>query len=319
MTIGTFDGVHRGHAALVHRARELAGHTGRVIVMSFDPHPLASINPSLAPPRLTTFPTRRKFLLALGADEVHRIQPTPDTLNLEPEQFIRQIVERFSPSHIVEGCDFRFGRDRSGTVTTLMDLGPKMGFNAECLDAVSIALTDHTLVRASSSLARWLLHHGRVKDLALVLNRPHEFTGEVRPGHQRGRTINIPTANVYSEVMLPSVGVYAGYAYPPSGGKYRAAINIGTSPTFGEHYRHAEVHLIDYEHNGPEYDWTLRVELHRWVRDPVRFPDTEALKEQILRDIERIHTMEFIGSDDRQAVCADTSCLPAITPARNET
>ncbi len=285
--IGTFDGVHLGHAALVEHARRCAGPTGTVLVLAFDPHPLTTLRPDFAPPRLTTLADRTELLRSLGVDRVHRLTPDLATLQLTPSQFIERIAVEHRPDHIIEGPDFTFGRDRQGDVRLLRELGGALGFEVHCVEPVEVTLTDHSIVTASSSLARWLMHHGRVRDLRSVLGRPHRISGVVARGHRRGRTLGVPTANLQTPVMLPADGVYAGIGYVPDGRCYPAAVNVGQNPTFDELRRHAEVHLIGYDHVGDEYGWELHVEFHDFLRDQIRFASARELTEQMKRDIDR--------------------------------
>jgi riboflavin kinase / FMN adenylyltransferase len=291
LTIGTFDGVHIGHAALIRCARERLGAAGKIAALAFEPHPLTALRPDLAPPRLTTFGQRQQLLLAAGADEVHPLRPDDETLGLSPEEFIGRIVATHHPSLIVEGCDFRFGRRRAGDFDLLVELGQRHGFEAVCVPPVEVSLTDHSLVRASSSLARWLLHHGRLRDLKRVLGHPYEVYGEVLRGQQRGRTIGFPTANLHPVQTLPCPAVYAGVATTPTGNAYPAAINVGANPTFGETYRHAEVHLIGCQELDDGYGWELKVEFHAYLRDLIRFDGLETLTAQIRRDVTRARTL----------------------------
>jgi riboflavin kinase/FMN adenylyltransferase len=286
LTIGTFDGVHLGHATLVQRCRELVGSAGTVIALAFDPHPLTSLRPEMAPPRLTTFEQRRDLLLKAGADRVQHLRPDDRTLSLSPEEFVECFVTHHEPAYVVEGADFRFGRKRAGDLALLEQLGRGHGFETVCVPPVEVSLTDHTLVRASSSLARWLLHHGRIADLRRVLGHVYVVEGEVQRGRQRGRTIGFPTANLHPRQTLPAPGVYAGQAVTPGGARHLAAINVGANPTFGETYRHAEVHLIDAGDLENGYGWELTVEFHAFVRDLIRFSGPEALVRQIERDVE---------------------------------
>lgn len=313
LTIGTFDGVHLGHAALVRRARELVGQKGKVAALAFDPHPLTALRPDLAPPRLTTFTQRRDLLLGAGADEVHHMRPDDRTLSLSPEQFVACIVEKYRPSYIVEGADFRFGRRRTGDLELLARLGVQHGFEVVCVPPVEVCLLDHALVRASSSLARWLLHHGRIADLRRVLGRNYEVRGEVLRGKQRGRTIGYPTANLHPQQTLPCPAVYAGRATTHSGAAYLAAINVGANPTFGETYRHAEVHLLDCAELDNSYGWELRVEFHAFLRDQIRFRSPAALKEQIERDVTRTRAVvngEFLGEERGYSAATDKIVEP---------
>lgn len=295
LTIGNFDGVHAGHAALVARARSLAGPrgTGAVVALVFDPHPLSRLRPEAAPPRLTTFEQRERLLRGAGADAVERLNPDGGVLSLTPEQFARSLVDRFHPGAIVEGPDFHFGKGRSGTVETLAALGVSLGFTCDVVPPVDAVLTDHTVVRASSTMARWLIGHGRMSDAAAVLGRPYELEGEVVRGDRCGRQLGVPTANLQTDQLLPADGVYAGEATLPDGRVLPAAITVGTRPTVNPGPRRLEAHLPGAPRDAdaiaglPEYGWTLRVRVTRWLRDDLRFDSVEALRAQIARDVER--------------------------------
>jgi riboflavin kinase/FMN adenylyltransferase len=296
LSIGNFDGVHRGHQALIRRARELAGQHGRVVALAFDPHPLTFLRPEIAPPVLTTFEQKAALLRACGADDVERLQPTPELLALSPEDFLRLLVERFGPSFVVEGPDFRFGKDRAGDNRTLRSLGDALGFQCEIVPTVEIALADHLMARVSSTLVRWLIVHGRVRDATEALARPYEVTGTVVAGDRRGRFLGIPTANIETALLLPGDGVYAGAAIVPGGSELPAAINIGSRPTFNGRSRRLEVHLIGVRSDScgsllpglPEYGWPIRVRFIAYLRDDVRFADAESLVAQMNRDISRV-------------------------------
>lgn len=302
LTIGTFDGVHVGHAALVRRCRELAvGAGARVVAMAFDPHPLTRLRPGAAPARLTGFPRKQAFLLRAGADEVVRLEPFDELLSLEPAAFVQQVVERYRPIAFVEGDDFRFGRGRAGSVETLREIGRGAGFGVEMLEPVEVMLGDGSIVRASSSTVRRLLLAGRASDAARVLGRPYEILGTVVQGDRRGRTIGYPTANVDTELLLPADGVYGAWATLPDGRRLGAALSIGTKPTFtNAPSRACEAFLMDVERPDasdprvpglPEYGWTLALEVVGWVREQVRFHSLEALLDHMARDCERIRMM----------------------------
>jgi len=285
LTIGNFDGVHLGHAALVRRARACAGPEGRVVVMAFWPHPITILRPDQAPDTLTTFDRRTELLRDLGADEVVRIEPTRDLLGLAPEAFIKRVVADHAPACIVEGPDFRFGRARAGDVDLLARLGDDLGYRAEVVEPVRIATADQLIAEASSTLVRWLVSEGRVRDAARVLGRPHEVRGVVVRGAKRGRDLGFPTANLDSDTMLPADGVYAGVAVLPGGERVPAAVSVGSNPTFGAASRRLEAHLIDWSGPADDYDWPLAVELVAWLRDQVAYRGVEPLIEQIHRDI----------------------------------
>lgn len=295
ITIGNFDGVHIGHAALVARARHHAGAEGRVIALAFDPHPLTRVAPAAAPARLTSFPHRAALLRELGADEVVRLQPSDDFLNTSPREFTERVVATYRPSTIIEGADFHFGKGRAGNVATLRELGPLLGFHVDVVDAVGVAISDHTIVRASSTMIRWLISRGRVLDAASLLGRCYELEGTVERGDQRGRTIGFPTANLHqpgeaaANLLLPADGVYACIARTPDSRRLPAAVNIGSRPTFHGVDRRIEAHLIDPQTGGPanglaEYGWSIALEFIAFVRDQVRFPGIDALRQQLDRD-----------------------------------
>lgn len=301
VTIGNFDGVHLGHRALVARARDAIG-DGRVIALAFDPHPATVLRPEAAPARLTTFERRRALLIEAGADEVIRLDPTPDLLALDPEPFLRRVVAEHKPGVIVEGTDFRFGRARAGSIESLRSLGPALGFRAEVVEPVEVALTDQLLVTASSTIARWLIGLGRMRDAAAVLGRPYAISGIVRRGDRRGRLLGFPTANLETPLLLPADGVYAGRALLPDGRNFTAAASVGARPTFNGLGRRLEVYLLDApsEPSGAirglaEYGWTIEVELLAWIRDDLRFESTARLVEQMRRDCDA--AARIMGSD----------------------
>jgi riboflavin kinase/FMN adenylyltransferase len=287
LSIGNFDGVHVGHAALLRRARSLVGDSGRVVAMTFDPHPVSVLRPDAAPQRLTTVQERSDLLKAAGADEVVTLVPTPELLSLEPEEFLRGVVERYKPTHIVEGHDFRFGTKARGTPATLAVLCEAWGVESAIVDPVEVDLVDQSLVRASSSVIRWLLEGARVIDAARVLGRPYSLCGEVRRGDQRGRTIGFPTANLHASTMLPADGVYAATAILPDGARHLAAVNIGARPTFAGIERRVEAHIIG-ESLTFEYAWQLRLEFAAFLRDQVRFDSIARLTSQLKRDCDRV-------------------------------
>jgi riboflavin kinase / FMN adenylyltransferase len=290
LTIGNFDGVHVGHAALVRRCRDLASTSGAsVVVMSFDPHPASVLRPELSPARLTTFEQRERSLRRLGADRVVRLDPDSGILEMSPEQFVDRVVMPHRPIAAVEGRDFCFGRGRAGTTDTLSSLGASRGFTCDVVPPVVIDLDDQLLAPASSSLVRWLLSNGRVRDAARVLGRPYELEGVVARGDQRGRTIGYPTINLRVASMLPADGVYAGCAILADGTRHLAAINVGRRPTFAGIERRLEAHLVRADGTPvdslPEYDWPVRVELHSWIRDDLKFESVPSLVAQLGRDV----------------------------------
>lgn len=288
LTIGNFDGVHRGHAALVRTAREAVGDDGEVTALSFDPHPISTLRPGLAPARLTTFEQRCEYLRDLGADRVVRLTPSKEFLAQSPDEFVNAIVDEHRPDVIIEGPDFHFGRKRAGTVETLRELGGRFGYRTIVIDPIDVAMSDQLMVRASSSMIRWLIRHGRVLDAGLLLGRSYELIAPVEPGDRRGRELGVPTANLaLVECIMPADGIYAGRAALPDGTTYPAAISIGTKPTYGRHPRVCEAHLIAYDGSTEQYGWTIRLMFDAWLRDQLPFHDSSALIDQLRRDIHR--------------------------------
>lgn len=298
ITIGNFDGVHVGHAALVRAARRLAGPTGRVLALAFHPHPISRLRPGQAPALLSTFEQREAWLREAGADAVEQLDPTPELLSLDPESFVRSKIDRYrlarNNSWFVEGTDFHFGKGRAGTIATLQSLGAALGFGVEVVPPVEAALSDHLIVRASSSLVRWLVSQGRVRDASIVLGRPYEIRGRVTRGDQRGRTIGFPTANIATGHLLPADGVYAGLATMSDGATLPAAVNVGTRPTFRGADRRLEAHLMlpgggtwAPPASHPDYDWPISLRFVSWIRDQVRFDSAARLTDQLARDCRR--------------------------------
>lgn len=307
ITIGVFDGVHAGHAALVARARQLAdANRAAVVAMAFDPHPVTRLRPEAAPARLTTFEQRRRLLMEAGADAVDRLEPTESLLSQSPGNFVEWIGRRWRVAGFVEGPDFRFGRGRSGDVEFLAHYGARAGFGVEIVEPVSVTLTDHTMATASSTLVRWLLAQGRAGDAAQVLGRPYELEGTVVPGDRRGRTIGFPTANLSTECLIPADGVYAGEAVLEDERVFPAAISIGTKPTFGAGGRAVEAYLLDAPREGtairglPEYGWPLRLRIKGWVRQQLRFETPSSLVEQMHLDCCRVRDRGAAAGADVQ-------------------
>jgi len=298
LTIGNFDGVHLGHAGLVRRARHLAGEGGRVVAMTFEPHPAAVLRPEGAPTQIVPYARRIELLRACGADVVEAMDPRAGVLGRSAEDFVRGVVEKYAPAAFVEGPDFHFGKRRAGNVRVLAELGRAMGFEVDVVPPVEATLSDGTIVSASSSLVRWLVSHGRVSDAAAALGRAFDLFGEVVPGDRLGRRVGFPTANVRwgGQHLLPSDGVYAGSAILPTGEQVAAMINVGTRPTVSGSDRRVEAHLLRDAASWsplpglPEYGWPIVLRFERWLRDQVRFSGVPALVEQLGRDRLRVRS-----------------------------
>jgi riboflavin kinase/FMN adenylyltransferase len=309
LSIGNFDGVHRGHVELVSAARKAVGDGGRVVVLTFDPHPVTILRPDPAGAgaetgtragawglRLTDMEQRRCLLEAAGVDEVIRLEPTRELLAQDPQDFVAGIVERHRPAFIVEGPDFRFGRDRAGSIETLRGLESRHGYETVVIEPVEARIDSHHVVRVSSTMIRWLISRGRVRDAAALIGRPYELRGPVVSGDRRGRTIGVPTANLdHLDRLLPADGVYAGSGVAPDGRAYPAAISVGRKPTFGDADRICEAHLVGYDGPVDDYGWTMRLDVHHWLRDQIRYAELNQLVDQLARDVARADAM-FPGS-----------------------
>ncbi|MBL9140224.1 MAG: bifunctional riboflavin kinase/FMN adenylyltransferase [Phycisphaerae bacterium] len=285
VTIGNFDGVHRGHQAIVALAASVAGSGGEVVAVTFEPLPAAVLRPGAAPPRLTGAEDRRTHLLSAGCTQVISLDPASGVLQLNPAEFVADLRSRVSFDAVVEGADFRFGRVRSGTVADLRALGEQHGFRTVVAPEFETALSDGQVVAPRSSIVRWLLQLGRVHDAAHLLGRPHAVRGPVVQGDQRGRTLGFPTANIQCDgQQLPGDGVYAGTAHTPIG-TFRAAISVGVKPTFASCERACEAYLIDFPGAVGEYGWPIRIEFERWLREQWKFSSIDALVGQLHRDV----------------------------------
>lgn len=298
VTLGNFDGVHLGHAALLREALACATRLGgrgarpQVKALAFARSPQTVLRPGAAPVSIMPFEHRAELLRSLGADEVVAIEPTPELLSQTPEAFIRGVKERYGVRAIVEGSDFRFGKGREGDTDTLRRLGDSHGFETVVVGPVAATMSDLSLAKVSSTLIRWLLERGRVRDAAACLGRPHEIEGFVVRGAQRGRTLGMHTANLDSPCMAPMDGVYAAFAERPDGSVHPAALSVGTNPQFGGAVRTVEAHLLGWNGALDDYGWRLRLRLIAWLRGQQRFESVDALVAQMRRDCDRAaHTL----------------------------
>lgn len=308
ITVGSFDGAHIGHAELLRRARQAVGPStsgGRVVAISFYPHPLSTLRRESAPPRITCWEQRQAALLALGADEVIRLDPTPELLSLDPHSFVQRMVSEHHPVVWVEGPDFRFGKGRVGDVQTLRQLERKFNFETIVVPVREVELNDLTVAPASSTLARWLIANGRIADIRRVLDRDLETIGVVVPGDHRGRSLGFATTNIRSESMAPADGVYAGVAFLPDNRAFAAAISVGSKPTFGNRPCALEAHLIGWDGTCDgailEYDWPIRLRFLAWLREQIRYDDAAPLIRQIELDVH--DTLEVISRRGFQVEC----------------
>lgn len=285
-TIGNFDGVHRGHQAMLNvltsRAR---AENVPAIAVTFDPHPIALLKPDATPPALTTIEHRAELLHRFGVDVTLVLRTDRNLLALTAEEFFDTVVRsQLKARGLVEGPNFFFGRNRSGNITVLRTLCSHHGLS---FDVAPPATVDEQLV--SSSVIRSLLETGEMANAVRLLGHNYRMTGRVGTGAQRGRTIGFPTANLVEvSTLIPANGVYAG-AVAIQGTRHAAAINIGPNPTFGEAAQKIEVHLLDF--SGDLYGQNLDVDFIERVRDVRRFAGADELKTQLAQDIARVRTV----------------------------
>jgi len=280
VTVGTFDGLHRGHqrvlAEVVGRAR--AGGLTSVLVLC-DPHPLEVVNPAAAPKLLTLPAEKRELLAGAGLDRVVVLPFTREVAQQSPEAFIRGLRAEHALEQLVLGYDHAFGRGRSGDEALVRRLGASDGFGVTVVDAVR-----ENGQPISSTIIRAAVAHGDLAGAARWLGRPYGLLGQVVPGAGRGRTIGVPTINLAppdARKLLPPDGVYAVWVWW-RGTRYGGMMNQGPRPTFAEPGRTLEVHLFDFA--GELYGEMVRVEWEQRLRDVQAFPSREALVAQLERD-----------------------------------
>jgi riboflavin kinase/FMN adenylyltransferase len=287
ISIGNFDGVHLGHQALLKLAGEVgvvgvAG-GGKLMVVTFEPHPLTVLRPKHAPPRLTPPSLKHRLLAAAGVDYLLELAPTPDVLDLTAEEFWAILRDRLAPSALVEGSSFTFGKGRGGNIDSLRKWTAAAGIPLHIAGEVTVPLLNLCIVPVSSSIVRWLVTQGRMRDAAVCLGRPYSLAGKIIEGHRRGREIGIPTANLsIHNQHIPADAVYAGRCLVDETA-WPAAVSIGNLPTFGDSDRQIEAHLIGF--TGDLYGRELRVELLDWLREQRRYDGIAPLKTQIALDI----------------------------------
>jgi riboflavin kinase/FMN adenylyltransferase len=284
VTIGVFDGVHRGHQQLIGRAVQRAQETRLPsVVLSFDPHPSEVVRPGSHPPMLTPLRRKAEILDELGVDVLCVMPFTPEFARLDPAEFVHFVlVEKLLAAAVVVGENFRFGYKAAGDLDRLRTLGRTFGFATE-----GVALLHDDEVTLSSTFVRSSIDAGEVARAAEALGRPHRVDGIVVRGAGRGRQLGYPTANVRSErhTAVPADGVYAGHVLLGDR-KLAAAISVGTNPTFEGRERTVEAYILDFDED--IYGTDIAVEFVEKVRGQVRFDGVEALIEQMAKDVEQI-------------------------------
>ena len=281
--LGNFDGVHRGHQAILDLARRVSD--APLAVVTFEPHPREVFQPDAPPFRLMNAEARANRLARLGVDHLFELTFDEELAALSDTDFARGILSgRLGLSHVVVGEDFRFGKDRTGTAETLQHHGRDMGFGVTVAPMVGLGAE-----RISSTAIREALSAGRPAEAARMLGHRHRLEGPVIRGDQRGRDLGYPTANISIDGLHPPrFGVYAVEAEVldgPHAGTYAGAASIGIKPTFGENHPNCETFLFDF--TGDLYGAHLSVALVDYLRPEERFDDLDALIAQMDADCAR--------------------------------
>lgn len=281
VAIGAFDGVHRGHQAVIAAAREAARALGAPLgVVSFDPHPRRWFQPGAAPFRLMTPGQMARALEPLGVDRLYRLPFGADMAAMTDEQFARTILaEGLGIRHAAVGFDFTYGKGRTGSPEGLRRQGEALGFDVTVCGRVD----DPDGLKLSSSAVREAVHAGDMGRAAAILGRPFAIEGEVIHGDKRGRTIGVPTANIrLGDYMRPAYGVYAVRVRLPDGRLVDGVASLGLRPMFALDEPLLEVWLFDF--SGDLYGQTLETQLIAFLRGEEAFSDLDALKAQIDAD-----------------------------------
>ncbi|MFE4836610.1 bifunctional riboflavin kinase/FAD synthetase [Arthrobacter sp. NPDC056691] len=302
VTIGNFDGVHRGHQQVLSQLIRTARlNNAKSVAVTFDPHPALVHRPESAPELIMGLEDKLQALGELGLDAILVMKYSLELAGLTPEEFVGSVlVDSLHASHVVIGHDTRFGKGNSGDLNTMQELGEKFGFEVLVISefgSEGFPLHDDggTDRRCSSTWVREALREGDVGTAAAVLGRAHRMRGEVVHGAARGRDLGFPTANLSSDAsgLIPADGIYAGWLVDEAGTRWPAAISVGSNPTFDGVSRQVEAHVIDRPEERIEdfdlYGQTVVVEFVARLRGMVAYRGPEALVEQMRQDVLQTH------------------------------
>ena len=281
LTIGTFDGVHKGHQWLVQQLSRRAGDLDlKSIVLTFDKIPRTVIRPDIVVPYLTTLPDRLSLLRSLGVDTVVTVAFTSELSQLTAEQFMSAVVKNLHLKHLMIGPGFALGRNRAGTFEKLQELGEDLGYTVEMLEPY-VGAKSQTI---RSTKVREMIEQGAIDQANDFLGRSYSLSGVVYEGHKRGKDLGFPTANIdfAKERAIPQDGVYVTRAFL-NAKQYFSVTNVGDNPTFGDEERYIEVHILDFTED--IYGADLRIEFVRRLREEIKFDSVESLVSQMHDDV----------------------------------
>ncbi|GAA2862312.1 riboflavin biosynthesis protein [Actinoplanes cyaneus] len=290
VTIGVFDGVHRGHQAIIGHAVKRARDMGlQSVVMTFDPHPSEVVRPGSHPAVLTESVRKAELIEQLGVDALCVVPFTPEFSRLSPDEFVHDVlVQALHAADVVVGDNFRFGHKAAGDVTMLETLGRTFGFTVEEAPLVS---ADGVVF--SSTYIRSCVDAGDVRAAAAALGRPHRLAGVVVRGDQRGRELGFPTANLMTHryAAVPADGVYAAWLIRGGGdaGRWPASVSIGTNPTFEGRERRVEAYALGF--SGDLYGERVSLDFVAHLREQRKYDAIEPLIAQIRADVEETRVL----------------------------
>jgi riboflavin kinase/FMN adenylyltransferase len=299
LTIGNFDGVHIGHREILKAAKKTAAQKRtQMVVMTFEPHPLAILHPHRKPGILTSMALKKHLLSEAGVDCLLIIKSTRELLSFSPEDFVdRLIVTNIKPDIVVEGESFNFGAGRTGNVHSLQKFGAEKGFEVSVIEPKEVKFSTGQTVKVSSTIIRNMLKNGQVADAAVALSRPYRLLGQVVPGRGKGKQLGFPTANIEpTDQLVPTEGVYAGFVQIgeseeevcPAGKKAPAALSIGTAQTLGTDYPQLiEAHILT-DDVGDLHGKYLAMDFIKRIRSQQKFDTEKELSAQIAKDCKKI-------------------------------
>ena len=307
VTLGNFDGVHRGHREVLRRVVDLArARDALAVAVTFTPHPRAVHQPEVPHVDIISPEQRVVLLDEAGLDAVLLQRYTLEFADQSPEEFVRgMLVHGLHAAVVVVGHDVRFGRGNTGDVAEMVRLGARYGFEVEAVEEFPAEHGAEPERRCSSTWVREALAAGDVAQAAAVLGRHHVLAGEVVHGFARGRELGFPTANLETDVqgMIPADGVYAGWVHDAHGGVWPAAISIGSNPTFEDVSRVVEAHVIDRHDERVEdfdlYGQHIEVEFVARLRGMVAYEGVEKLVAQITQDVDEARAILATTPSDR--------------------
>lgn len=288
VTVGQYDGVHRGHRAVIAEMHRMAAERGcKTAVVTFDAHPASIVRPDSAPLLLTTLEHKLELLAETGVDYTLVVRFDEAQSKVPPEEFIQSVlIECLKARAVTVGADFHFGNQRRGNIEMLRSIGEAEGYSVYGLPLVKQLVGNRGVI--SSTEVRASLADGDIDKANRLLGRPFEVRSIVSPGDRRGRTIGFPTANLPmdSQYQVPVDGVYAAYYERPDGTIHPAAVNIGRRPTFYEFAERSliEAHLIGFR--GDLYDESAKLRFIKRLRGERKFDGIDSLRTQLAIDIE---------------------------------